>query len=134
MITLLPNLDNQTAWISPYQSRKFLPTFTHYLVVITSMATNEEYIVIGQTPIDNERLTKLIIGTATSDATRGKIPITETGMHTYRIYGQNSTTNLDPTNVTHVVGEVEQGICIIEGTKAWDIPSINVPDNVVYYE
>ena len=103
-------------------------------MVITSMATKEEYITIAHALVDNERYTKLRVGTLTKDQVRGKVPIKQSGMHTYRIYGQNSSTNLDPNDTSVVVGEVEQGVCVINDAPAWTTPSIEVPDNVVYYQ
>lgn len=103
-------------------------------MVITSMATKEEYIIIPSAGVDNERYTRFIIGTLTNDAIRGQVPIKESGMHTYRIYGQNSSSNLNPNDTSVVVGEVEQGVCVINDAAAWTTPSINVPDNVVYYQ
>ena len=54
-------------------------------------------------------------------------------MYFYRVWGQNSTTNLDPTDVS-VVALIEEGTLDVTGAIGYDIPTINVPDNVIYYQ
>lgn len=97
------------------------------------MANNETYTIILRVDSDNDRYTKAEMGTHTDLATSGNIKITDTGFFTYTIWGQNSTSNLDPSDAS-VVGMCERGIMQIIGADAWTIPSIDVPDNVVYYE
>ena len=55
------------------------------------------------------------------------------GLYTYTIYGQNSSTNKDPNDAS-VVGICEIGPARFEGSRAWNIPTLDIPDNIIYYE
>jgi len=120
-------------YVSPFQARKFLASFTNYLLIFTNVATEETFAAILVVAVDNERYTKARIWTDSADPVNGKVLITESGLYTYEIYGQNSTTNTDPTDAT-VVGLCEIGPCKVADSAAWDIPDVAIPDNVIYYE
>ncbi len=133
MIRLQPDTASQTIYVSPFQARKYLATFTNYLIEFTSQATSQKFIVVLDVVKDNARYTIATIGTHNNSPITGDIKITDTGFYTYRILGQNSGSNLDPTDAS-VVGECEVGVLQIIGAEAWDIPDISIPNNVVYYE
>jgi len=133
MIRLQPDTASQTIYVSPFQARKYLATFTNYLIEFTSQATSEKFIVVLDVVKDNARYTKATIGTHNNSPITGDIKMTDTGFYTYRILGQNSGSNLDPTDAS-VVGECEVGVLQIIGEEAWTIPKISIPNNVVYYE
>ena len=133
MIRLQPDTASQTFYVSPFEARKYLSTFTHYLIEFKSMATEEVFRVIGNILLDNERYTSFDINTSLNDVLNGDVKITESGLYIFKIYGQNSSVNLNPTDIS-VVGEVEKGTLQIVGEDAWDIPEISIPKNVVYYE
>ncbi|MGI9556203.1 MAG: hypothetical protein ACR2M9_05005 [Cyanophyceae cyanobacterium] len=133
MIRLQPDTASQTIYVSPFQARKYLATFTNYLIEFTSQATSKTFIVVLDVVKDNARYTIATIGTHNNSPITGDIKITDTGFYTYRILGQNSGSNLDPTDAS-VVGECEVGVLQIIGAEAWDIPDISIPNNVVYYE
>tara|TARA_B110000285_G_C14956820_1_gene529626 strand:+ start:45 stop:446 length:402 start_codon:yes stop_codon:yes gene_type:complete len=133
MIRLQPDTASQTIYVSPFQARKYLATFTNYLIEFKSQATSENFLVILNVVSDNARYTKATVGTHLKSPLTGDIKITDTGLYTYRILGQNSSTNLDPTDAS-VVGECEVGVLQIIGAEAWTIPAITIPNNVVYYE
>ena len=133
MIRLQPDTASQTIYVSPFQARKYLATFTNYLIEFKSQATSATFIVILNVVADNARYTQATIGTHQDSAVAGDIKITDTGLYTYRILGQNSGSNLDPLDAS-VVGECEVGILQIIGADAWTIPAISIPNNVVYYE
>ncbi len=133
MIRLQPDTASQTIYVSPFQARKYLATFTNYLIEFTSQATSQKFIVVLDVVKDNARYTIATIGTHNNSPITGDIKITDTGFYTYRILGQNSGSNLDPTGAS-VVGECEVGVLQIIGAEAWDIPDISIPNNVVYYE
>lgn len=133
MIRLQPETASQTIYVSPFQARKYLATFTNYLIEFKSQATSATFIVVLNVVSDNARYTQATIGTHRDTPLSGDIKITDTGLYTYRILGQNSSTNLDPTD-TSVVGECEVGVLQVVGAKAWTIPTISIPNNVVYYE
>ncbi len=135
MITLSPNqATRQKILCTPFEARKFLASFTNYLVVLRNDSTEKTYAFVGDVVYDNERFTQFQIRTNTDDPTNGNVAITESGLYTYTIYGQNSATNLDPTNAT-VVGTCEVGPCrILFGETAYDFDNPTIPDNVIYYE
>jgi len=133
MIRLLPNTASQTIFVSPFQARKYLASFTHYLIEFKSQATSKTYSLILRVDYDNARYTQATIGTQSDEATSGNITISDTGFYTYTIWGQNSSSNLSPLDAS-VVGECEVGVLQIIGAEAWDIPAISIPNNVVYYE
>ena len=133
MIHLQPNASTNTVYVSPFQSRKFLATFTHYLVELVNNATREDFYFIADVAIDNERYTKVIVPTDTDNPTAGSILLIESGLYTYKIWGQNSASNLDPLDAV-VVGACEVGSCKVADESAWTIPSISIPDNVIYYQ
>lgn len=119
--------------MTPFQARKFLPSFRDYLMILVNDATKETYKCILNVEVDNERYTKAIIRTDVNDPTAGNMLIEESGLYTYEIYGQNSTSNLDKSNAG-VVGLCETGMLRITAEDAWNVPDISIPDNVIYYE
>jgi len=133
MIRLQPNTATQTFYVSPYSAKKYLSTFTHYLIEFKEMSTSATYRFIANVTTDNERYTQIAIGTNTNDAINGSIKVENSGYYTFTIWGQNSSSNLDPTDAS-VAGECQQGLLQIVAQEAWNIPSIDIPNNVVYYE
>lgn len=133
MIHLAPNAISNRVHVTPFEARKFLAAFTDYLMVLKNNATEEEYALILNVLADNERYTSGSLPTDNDDPENGEILLTESGLYTYTIYGQNSSTNLDPTDAS-VVGVCEIGACKVSDEAAWTIPSVTIPDNVIYYE
>lgn len=133
MIHLAPNAISNRVYVTPFEARKFLAAFTDYLMVLKNNATEEEYALILNVVVDNERYTTGSIATDTDDPENSEILLTESGLYTYTIYGQNSSTNLDPTDAS-VVGVCEIGACKVSDEAAWTIPTVTIPDNVIYYE
>lgn len=133
MVHLAANTSPQTAYFSPFQSRKFLKAFTDYLLVVTSSATSKTYACILNVEADNARYTQAALPTDNDDPVNGELLLTDSGLYSYTIYGQNSSTNLDPTD-GRVVGICENGMLRVTAEDAWDIPSVTIPDNVIYYE
>lgn len=133
MIRLEPDTPYQTFFASPFQARKFQSTIQSYLVYLESQATKTTYAFIGNTPIDNERYTSFDINTSNDDALNGSIRLKESGFYNVTIYGQRGSTNLSPTAAV-ITGICERGLLQVIGADAWIIPTIVVPDNIVYYE
>jgi len=133
MIHLLPNTGNQFAYLAPFQARKFLPSFTHYLMTITNQATAEVVACVLNVTVDNERYTKVGISTAEADPEGGGVLLPNSGLYTYKVYGQNSEDNTDPED-SSVVGVCEIGTVKLSDEAAWTIPTVTIPDNVIYYE
>jgi hypothetical protein len=133
MIHLVPNSASNLVYVTPFESRKFLAAFTDYLLVLTNQATEEQFACIFNAQYDNERYTQADLPTNNDDPVNGELLITESGLYTYTIYGQNSDSNLDPTDAV-VVGVCEVGSCKVSDEAAWTIPNVTIPDNVIYYE
>lgn len=113
--------------------KKDFDPFANYLVLFQSMGSREDYYFIGNVETDNPRYTALSINTNNDDPLNGDILLEESGQYFYKVWGQNSTSNLDPTNVA-VVALIEEGTLEVTGAIGYDIPTINVPDNVIYYQ
>jgi len=133
MIRLQPLTQDQEFYVTPFEARKFLPTFVEYLFEFQSQATSEKFYMIGNALDDNERFSRFQIDTSADFPTSGDVKLAESGLYTFAIYGQNSGTNIDPTDAS-VVGLLERGTLQVIGADAWTLPTINVPNNVVYYE
>ena len=134
MITLTPNsASEQFIYLTLQEMKKDFDTFTHYLVIFTSMASDESFSMVGNVDADNARYTKLSVFTNESLPTSGRVLLTESGQYTYDVYGQNSSTNLDPTDAS-VEGLIERGTLTVTGETGYTIPSISIPDNVIYYQ
>lgn len=88
---------------------------------------------IGNLDADNKRYTALIVYTNEDAPTTGKVLLTESGQYTYKVWGQNSSTNLDPTNAA-VVALIEEGTLSVSGETGYNIPAITIPDNIIYYQ
>jgi hypothetical protein len=131
MIHLLPNSASNTVNVTPFEARKFLSAFTYYLLELTNQATQEKHYAVPVLTYDNERYTQFDL--PTNSDTLNAVLITESGLYTYKIWGQNSPTNLDPADAS-VVGICEVGPCRVSDEPAWTIPAVSIPDNVIYYE
>lgn len=134
MITLAPNSsDEQFIYLTLQEAKKDFDTFTHYLVIFTSMASQDTFAMVGNVEVDNARYTKLSVYTNQPLGTSGRVYLTQSGQYTYDVYGQNSSTNLTPTDAS-VEGLIERGTLTVTGETGYDIPSISIPDNVIYYQ
>ena len=129
---LQTNTASQTLLLSLEEGVLLLPSFTDYLLVIQNEITLEIFAVIPTLISSNERITTLSINTNADEPEEGDILITEGGRYNYIIYGQNSDSNLDPTNAT-VVGELKRGfIQFTTLTQYFDQPSLTIPNDIEY--
>ena len=134
MIHLNPNSSSpQSIYLTLSEMRKDFAVFTNYLVLFQSMASKEDYYFIGNVDTDNARYTTLEVYTNEDSRTSGKVLLTESGIYTYKVWGQNSSTNLNPTDDA-VVALLEQGTLNVAGATGYDIPDITIPDNIIYYQ
>ena len=132
MINLSENTASQNVYLTLKESVKhFTTSYTDYLLCFENSGTNEKFYMIGNVDTDNDRYTKLIVGTDADNATGGSLILKE-GEYNYTVYGQNSDTNLDPDDAV-VVGVLEVGLCTVE-TATTDFveysPTIN--NDIVY--
>lgn len=134
MIYLQPNTAGNVIYLTLKERDKELGAVTDYLVVLTHAITLEKYYLIASVNETNERYTKITLGTDTDSPTSGSILLTETGQYLYDVYGQNSDTNLDPTDDV-VEGLFELGTCTVRDSLAtyYDVPVINDQTDVIYY-
>lgn len=110
----------------------FDTTYTDYLLVIQNEITLETYYVIPTQISENDRVTTLAISTNDDDPTNGSIYVINGGRYNFIIYGQNSTTNLDPQNAA-VVGEIKRGFIQMETLiNYYDQPNIIIPSDIEY--
>lgn len=129
---LQTNTASQTLLLSLEEGVLLLSSFTDYLLIIQNETTLEIFAVIPTLISTNERITTLSISTNADDAVNGSILITDGGRYNYVIYGQNSNSNLDPTD-SDVVGEIKRGyIEFTTLTQYFDQPSLTIPNDIEY--
>lgn len=117
MINLQFDTANQTTWMTLAEGRLYYSTaFTHYLMVLTYMDgtigdNGTQLAQVLDVVNENQRSTEVVL------TTEGLSPA---GQYRYEVYGQNSSSNLDPTNAV-VVGLVERGTArISDGTTVFN--------------
>ena len=129
---LQTNTASQTLLLSLEEGVLLLSSFTDYLLVIQNEITLEIFAVIPTLISTNERISTLSISTNADDAVNGSILITDGGRYNYVIYGQNSSTNLDPTDAD-VVGEIKRGYIEFNTlTQYFDQPTLTIPNDIEY--
>ena len=135
MITLNGETVGPQSFVATLQQAKAWLTLpiTNYLFQVTSMTSKEIYYFIANVTADNLRYTEVEFEFDTDDPTAGKVKILDRGLFYYKVFGQNSATNLDPINAT-VAGECSRGTMRITGQDVATFPAITIPDNVIYYE
>lgn len=132
MIQLTPNSAAQTVYLTLFENKRDLPAFTHYLFELENAMSREKHYFIANVVVENERYTQISIATNSAAPLSGNVLITETGQYWYRVYGQNSPTNLDPALT---VGRVELGVLQVMTQEIYyDTDNPSIPDNIVYYE
>lgn len=129
---LQTNTASQTLLLSLEEGVLLLPTFTDYLLILQNEITLKKYAVIPSVIDTNERITTLSISTDADDGVNGSILIVDGGRYNYIIYGQNSSTNLDPADAD-VVGEIKRGyIEFTTLTQYFDQPTLTIPNDIEY--
>jgi cytochrome c-type biogenesis protein CcmE len=124
MVYLNTNTANQYAWLSLDEGRAYFNVaFTHYLLVMTYEMTGEQLAQVVEVVNENERVTKIRLTT---------VGLVDAGKYKYDVYGQNSSSNIDPLNAS-VVGLVERGSMILQdGTIYFDVSTPTIPVDVIY--
>lgn len=124
MIYLLTDTANQTARLTLNEGRSYYTTsFTHYLLVLTYEMTGETLAQVVDVIDENERITTIELTTAT---------LVDAGRYRYEVYGQNSSSNTNPTDAS-VVGLVEKGLFeLTDGTNYYDVSTPTIPVDVIY--
>jgi hypothetical protein len=124
MVYLNTNTANQYAYLSLDEGRAYFNVaFTHYLLVLTYEMTGEQLAQVVEVINENERVTKIRLTT---------VGLVDAGRYHYEVYGQNSSSNIDPTDAS-VVGLVEKSLMILQdGTIFFDVSSPTIPVDVIY--
>lgn len=127
MIYLNTNTANQIIRLSLDEARQYYSqTYTHYLLVLT----HEENSVAGTSLAqvcsiigENQRYTILNIST---------IGLTIAGRYRYEVYGQNSSSNLNPNDAS-VVGLCEIGWGdMVDNSVPYSIQNIVITNDIIY--
>jgi len=124
MVYLNTNTANQYAYLSLDEGRAYFNVaFTHYLLVMTYEMTGEELAQVVEVINENERVTKIRLTT---------VGLVDAGRYHYEVYGQNSDSNIDPTNAA-VLGLIEKSLMILQdGTIFFDVSTPTIPVDVIY--
>jgi hypothetical protein len=129
---LQTNTASQTLLLSLEEGVLLLPPFTDYLLVIQNEITLQLFPVIPIVIDSNERITTLSISTDSDEPDEACVLITQSGRYNYIIYGQNSSTNLDPEDAV-VVGELKRGFIEFTAlTEYFDQPNLTIPNDIEY--
>lgn len=121
------NQAGQTLRLSLDESRQyFAVAFTHYLIILTheeNSTTGTDLAQVATITNENQRITTLTITT---------VPLDISGRYRYEVYGQNSSSNLNPTNAA-VVGLCRIGwLDMTDNATFFDVPSIIINDDIIY--
>ena len=127
MVYLNTNTANQTLRLSLDEARQYYTTaFTDYLLIISHEENSNVGNTIAQVPTivnENQRVTTLEVTT---------VSLTLPGRYRYEVYGQNSNSNLDPTDAS-VVGICERGYLYLNDSGIYfEVPTINIQDDIIY--
>jgi len=99
-------------------------------MILTRQQTGGDFALVLDVVLENDRYTQVTISTDADDGENSSIELLESGTYEYYIYGQNSATNLDPTNVL-VMGIAHRGRIIVPDTATYiNTPTVTLPDNV----
>jgi hypothetical protein len=134
MIYLLKNTAAQLLYLTLKEGELLLAyTYTHYLLELTNEQTLEKLYAIPTQIAQNDRYTTIQIGTNANTPLAASLLINYPARFSYIVYGQNSSTNLDPTNAV-VEGVIEKGYLIVEDitTPRFTEPNLTIDSDIAY--
>jgi hypothetical protein len=134
MIYLVKNTAAQLLYLTLKQGELLLSnTYTHYLLELTNEQTLQKLYAIPTKIAENDRYTTIRIGTNANTPTAASLLINYPARFSYIVYGQNSSTNLDPTNAA-VEGVIEKGYLIVEDitTPRFTEPNLTIDNDITY--
>jgi hypothetical protein len=134
MIYLLKNTAAQLLYLSLKEGELLLAnTYTHYLLELTNEQTLEKLYAIPTQIAQNDRYTTIQIGTNANTPLAASLLINYPARFSYIVYGQNSSSNLDPTNAV-VEGVIERGYLIVEDitTPRFTEPNLTIDSDIAY--
>lgn len=134
MIYLLKNTAAQLLYLTLKEGELLLAnTYTHYLLELTNEQTLQKLYAIPTKIAENDRYTTIQIGTNANTPLAASLLINYPARFSYIIYGQNSSTNLDPTDAV-VEGVIEKGYLIVEDitTPRFTEPNLTIDNDITY--
>ena len=134
MIYLVKNTAAQLLYLTLKEGELLLSnTYTHYLLELTNEQTLQKLYAIPTKVAENDRYTTIQIGTNANTPTAASLLINYPARFSYIVYGQNSSTNLDPTNAA-VEGVIEKGYLIVEDvtTPRYTEPNLTIDNDITY--
>lgn len=134
MIYLLKNTAAQLLYLTLKEGELLLAnTYTHYLLELTNEQTLQKLYAIPTQIAQNDRYTTIQIGTNANTPTAASLLINYPARFSYVVYGQNSSTNLDPTDAV-VEGVIEKGYLIVEDitTPRFTEPNLTIDNDITY--
>ena len=134
MIYLIKNTAAQLLYLTLKEGELLLAnTYTHYLLELTNEQTLEKLYAIPTQIAQNDRYTTIQIGTNANNPTSASLLINYPARFSYIVYGQNSSSNLDPTNAV-VEGVIERGYLIVEDitTPRFTEPNLTIDSDIAY--
>jgi hypothetical protein len=134
MIYLLKNTAAQLLYLTLKEGELLLSnSYTHYLLELTNEQTLQKLYAIPTKIAENDRYTTIQIGTNANTPTAASLLINYPARFSYIVYGQNSSTNLDPTNAA-VEGVIEKGYLIVEDvtTPRFTEPNLTIDNDITY--
>jgi hypothetical protein len=127
MIYLTTDTASQVVRLSLDEARQYYATpFTHYLLILTHEENSVVGVSLAQVPTvvsESQRITTMTITTTS---------LTLSGRYRYEVYGQNSSSNIDPESPS-VVGICERGWSVMsDSTNYYNVPTITLNNDVIY--
>lgn len=125
MVYLLPNTANQSLYLSLYEGRYTLASFTHYMLSIIREENSETGEKLNQVP------TVITDGSGYSHITVTTSTLTQAGRYRYVVYGQNSSSNIDDEDAS-IVGIVEIGYLeLIDNGTYYDVVETTSANDII---
>lgn len=134
MIYLLKNTAAQLLYLTLKEGELLLAnSYTDYLLELTNEQTLQKLYAIPLQIAQNDRYTTIQIGTNANTPLAASLLINYPARFSYIVYGQNSSTNLDPTNAV-VEGVIEKGYLIVEDitTPRFTQPNLTIDSDIAY--
>ena len=134
MIYLIKNTAAQLLYLTLKEGELLLAnSYTHYLLELTNEQTLQKLYAIPTQIAQNDRYTTIQIGTNANNPTAASLLINYPARFSYIVYGQNSSSNLDPTNAV-VEGVIEKGYLIVEDitTPRFTEPNLTIDNDIAY--
>jgi hypothetical protein len=134
MIYLVKNTAAQLLYLTLKEGELLLAnSYTHYLLELTNEQTLQKLYAIPTQIAQNDRYTTIQIGTNANTPLAASLLINYPARFSYIVYGQNSSTNLDPTNAV-VEGVIEKGYLIVEDitTPRFTEPNLTIDNDIAY--